>query len=179
MHGDGLDENDENFIRLWCEFLASDIASQDVPDYAFELENLQSVSDQPADSDYDQEEEPQQVVDREEWMFLSDFVHEQNNNTVGVTEAISEEERSSYSYEEIANLATWLNSQKGDFVSEVSQAPENEYENIDKLNHQQKKAFDLVVTHAQTDCSEQLLTLIVGKAGCRKSFLIDRLRYAG
>ena len=62
--------------------------------------------------------------------------------------------------------------------SQVSQAPENEYENIDKLNHQQKKAFDLVVTHAQTDCSEQLLTLIVGKAGCGKSFLIDRLRYA-
>jgi PIF1 helicase. len=85
---------------------------------------------------------------------------------------------SQYSDRELTNMIGWVNSQKGTFVVEGSQAPTNEFENVNSLNLQQKKAFDLVISHSQSDQSKQLLLLVIGKAGCGKSFLIDRVKYA-
>ena len=176
---DDLDANDENYKRVWQEFLTSDLSRDLVPDHAFELERLQEIN-VPEQSDIDDEEGS---VDREEWMYLSELVGFEDES-INLAESVTEDEHHwqenslDYTFEEIADLTTWLYTEKKNFVECQISIPENESENLAKLNKKQRKAFDLVINHMQTGCSEQLLLLMIGKAGCGKSFLINRLRYA-
>ena len=178
---DGLEECDENFILCWAQFLRSENASELVPGYTFELENLENLPDE--------EDEEDDVInpneEREEWMFLSEFL---NTSSLNIDETTNDQfvqadedywakQRTQFTQQEIGNMPSWINSKKNVYVNNYISASPDEREYIEQLNSQQRKAFDLVVNHAHSN-SDQLLLLITGKAGTGKSFLIDRLRYA-
>lgn len=75
-------------------------------------------------------------------------------------------------------MSSWINTQKDLVTTYAISIPVDEADKINKLNENQRKAFELIINHSQSSNACQLLVLIVGKAGSGKSFLIDRLRFA-
>ena len=178
------EESDESFIARWEQFLQTDEASELVPEHAYELENVDFI--QP-ENDCETEENVIEVdEEQKEWMFLSKLHNNEVQNENDSTEFESEKVDPDYfarftenmSVQDIADVPSWIYSQKSLFVNNNISVPVNEGMNIAKFNVQQRKAFNLVINHAESGSTDQLLLSIVGKAGSRKSFLINRLRYA-
>lgn len=180
------EECDETFIGTWGAFLQSEIATDLVPHFAFELENLQSSTIYEKESDASDDENNTNLSnqdEKEEWMFLSELLIN-NPNDSDENDRLEDvqywnQQRSQFTEQEISNMPAWISAQRSIHLNDdVLSVPSDESENIEKLNLQQRKAFDLVIHHSESDTCEQLLLLVIGKAGSGKSFLIDRLRYA-
>lgn len=74
-------------------------------------------------------------------------------------------------------MPSWINNSKISFYFPLFNISESDDVNVQLLNPEQRKAFDIVRCHFVNNESEQLLLLLTGKAGTGKSFLIDRLRF--
>ena len=173
---------DDNFIQEWRRFLQSEYARTSVPDYSFELDNLQIVLCQ---EEEDENEIIPEIVEREEWMLLSELSGGINNeeHIDNIEHSFDQEYwldiSAQYSHEELLDMTNWINTKKSTFIIESNNNDlSDECENISKLNVHQRKVFDIVTRHSQNNQCEQLLMIITGKAGSGKSFLIDRLRNA-
>jgi len=173
--------SDDTFMQEWMTFLQSEFARTCVHDYSFELDNLQSILCQEEDNETDSVIESDVGEDREEWMILSALADFTCNKESGSTEHIFDQDywldqTSQYSFEDLSEMRKWINNKKSSFIIESSDNLSSEKENISKLNVEQRKVFDMIMRHYQSDHSDQLLILVTGKAGSAKSFLIDRIR---
>ncbi|XP_066910626.1 uncharacterized protein [Clytia hemisphaerica] len=179
----GLEETELNFVNCWKEFLSSPVGQESVPNYVQELENtylsdLFDRSSSPSDCSEDDDNEDNM---REDWMILSDFFNNSDDNLCNSSSDSIEywiEQSEQFSDSEKMEMPTWINSQKTIFTPSSFIHSENiELENIRMLNKNQLKAFSLVQNHYAQNSQTQLLMIITGQAGCGKSFLINRLRY--
>ena len=71
----------------------------------------------------------------------------------------------------ILEMPTWINSKKSSFqIPALFNSSINDKDNVNVLNIEQRKAFDLVHSHFHSSETSQLLLLITGKAGYGKVF---------
>ncbi|MEO0686410.1 MAG: hypothetical protein AAFY76_15565, partial [Cyanobacteria bacterium J06649_11] len=171
---------DETFIQEWMTFLQTDYARDCVRDYSFELDNLQNILCQ---EDNDEEAsliESDAGEEREEWMILSALADTTQNEVRDDMNILNQDywfdQTVQYSFEELSDMRNWINSRKSLFIIESNENSSDEFQNINKLNFQQRKVFDMIKNHYQSVHSDQLLILVTGKARSGKSFLIDRIK---
>jgi len=143
-----LEECNENHINCWNEFLQTDIARHCVPNYAQELENaetnLEIVSDSETESQISN-------VDREDWMYVADFLKNSNDQSDSSNNGSSEywlSQRSFFDSNLIAEMPMWINRHK-QTNSLSSQFPVDfieEGNKISSLNQKQTEAFNICST---------------------------------
>ena len=172
-----LEDTDENYISCWHDFVRSD-EGKIIPNYATELENIEASCCYQVEVDSEDECDIN-VEEREEWMYISDMMrnHDDEPNVPFQNDIeFWREQCSEHDQTSVLEMPTWLNLQKNTFQIETGSIS-NDDANVKLLNTEQKTAFELVRSHMKNNDQSQLLLLVVGKAGCGKSFLIDRLRH--
>ncbi|XP_066922146.1 uncharacterized protein [Clytia hemisphaerica] len=182
-----IDATDEGFIMCWATFLRSD-AAVSVPNHLRELETIENAmmsretgtDSQDSDSEDDSEVINDEISNyREEWMFLADHFsnpQQEDNSSGSENRTYWLDQCSQYNSISRLEMPAWINSKKATLRIEGQLNDEDtELQNVLKLNDQQRKAFEMVRCHINSN--SQLLMIIFGKAGCGKSFLIHRLRH--
>ena len=173
---DNLDDTDENYINCWHNFVRSDEGKRLVPNYFQELENIEANCIYEASSDSEQTHSEE----REEWMFLTDFLSNTQDqddcNENDIDLEYWREQCSQFDSIMVSEMPTWINSQKSSYCTPVTHLQDDDA-NIDSLNAEQIRAFSIIRSHYVNSDRSQLLLLVTGKAGSGKSFLIDRIRH--
>ena len=170
-------EDDTEYITQWAMFLQSEEAKFIVPNYLRELEITEQYISNDISSDDESDED---IPNKEEWMYLADFLNSQNTSDVdedsGNNIVYWQTQCESFDMNSRLEMPTWINTKKASFEigkSYNDTATEETY--ISQLNHEQSKVFGIISSHNH-ELSPQLLLIITGKAGCGKSFVIDRIR---
>ena len=169
----GSDEpTDETFISSWHDFLQTEYAQTNVPDWFDKLQNV--IQNQEIDVDEPADAEPS---NREEWMIISDrrvpFEYagessEENHDW--------QRDRLGYTDQQIGEMPTWIKTKKeqsSNCTNENSNAV-----NINTFSEMQRLAYDIVNAHQQDESNDKdpLSLIIIGVAGTGKSYLINALR---
>ena len=169
-------EDELDYIQHWKTFLQTPEAMLSVPNFIQELEITERYIVNESSESSDEENE---TIVREEWMYLADFLTRENNDPQNDSEedlSYWTEKNKVFDARSRLEMPTWINAQKESLTTqEVYNDPVLEQTFITQLNTDQRKAFDLLSNHDFKN-SPQLLLITTGKAGCGKSFIIDRLR---
>ncbi|XP_028405258.1 uncharacterized protein LOC114527764 [Dendronephthya gigantea] len=161
---------DEVLINCWHEFLHTTYGKTNVADWIDKLQNV--IQSQEEDHD---ETPQQQEVTHEEWMILSDLnTPFENSEETQQSTYDWQADRTSYTEQQIHEMATWIKTKKEDY----SVPEQYESVNTDTFSEMQNVAYNIVENHFNDpSCDKQSLCLIInGVAGTGKSCLINGIR---
>ena len=163
---------DNTFISSWHDFLQTEYAQTNVPDWFDKLQIV--IQNQEVEESEPMETEPN---NHEEWMIISDR-HTPFQNAVesSVQSHGWHRDRLRYTDQQIGEMPTWIKTKK----EQSSTSPNEHLQPIDinTFSEMQKLAYDIVNTHQQdgSNDKEPLCLIIIGVAGTGKSYLINALR---
>ena len=173
---EGNDPSDETYCVKWKEFLNSPSGQELVPNWQRHLINANNLEFQYADEDDDNDDENEdENLLREEWMNVADLSIRPENISSNENEQYWGEVRSSYSDEKINEMPVWIEEMKRTYEIE---RPNYSTFDIDRLNTEQRKAYDIVNDHYnnQSQDKAQLLMIRTGIAGSGKSYTITCIK---
>ena len=169
---DSEEPTDETFISSWHDFLQTEYAQTNVPDWFDKLQNV--IQNQEIEAEEPAEAEPN---NREEWMIISDR-HAPFENTVESSARSHDwhHDRLQYTDQQIGEMPTWIKTMKEQ--SSNSHIEAIEPIGVNTFSEMQRLAYDIVNTHQQdvSNDKEPLCLIIIGVAGTGKSYLINALR---
>lgn len=163
---------DETFISAWHNFLQTEYAQTNVPDWFDKLQNV--IQNQEI-----QDEEPTEAetINREEWMIISD----RNTPFQNVGQSSDElydwqRDRLRYTEQQIGEMPSWIKNNREQFSN--VQNENREEVDINTFSEMQRLAYDIVNSNQLNNCNnnEPLCLIIIGVAGTGKSYLINALR---
>ena len=97
----------------------------------------------------------------------------QGNHLVGNIESEIQEVRSTFTNEQIASMASWLNNEKKNHICNSNVTTPID---ISQLNDKQRFGYEIIAYHANSSEKEPLHLLITGQGGSGKKFVINSLR---
>ncbi|XP_020896155.1 uncharacterized protein LOC110235051 [Exaiptasia diaphana] len=163
---------DDTFIRSWHDFLQTEYAQTNVPDWFDKLQN--AIQNQEIEFEEPAESAPN---NREEWMILSDRNIPFENSCVSSGQSHDwQSDRLCYTEQQIGEMSSWIKTKREQvtcFHNEISAEV-----NINTFSRMQGLSYNIVNSH-QLDNSndkEPLCLIIIGVAGTGKSYLINALR---
>ena len=167
------EEPTENtFIISWHDFLQTEYAQINVPDWFDKLQNV--IQNQEVEEDAPAEAKPH---NREEWMIISD-INTPFESAIETSAPSYDWHRSrlGYTEQQIGEMPTWIKTKKEQ--SSACHIAALEPIDINTFSEMQKLAYDIVNAHQQdvSNDMEPLCLIIVGVAGTGKSYLINALR---
>lgn len=162
-------------ISKWQEFLQTQYAKKNVPDW---FDKLQSVMQS-------QQEPEEKVVDtqcgntREEWMIIPDLHSPFTNSLETNLESVYDWncDRVHFSEQQIGEMPMWIKNMR----EREDQVLQDKHQNIDinTFSEMQKLAYNIVHFHLNTctDRTQDSVSLIInGVVGTGKSYLINAIR---
>ena len=162
--------SDETFIDAWRDFLQTPYAERNVPDWLHQLENV--ISNQEEQFHYSPDDTQNT---QEEWMVLAGLNSANDAQSFDSYNCNWHEDRNHYAQRQIDEMPQWIKCRR----DEESLHPTQQQYDIDisNLNVKQRLAYDLVISHFNSNSDKDPLCLIViGVAGTGKSYLINSLR---
>ena len=164
--------SDDILISCWLDFLETEYAQRNVPDWFDKMQNV-------IQNQEEQHDEPAQYETntQEEWMIISDLhTPFQNYSELSAESHNWHQDQLSYTEQQIGEMPTWIKNKK----EQSSNASNENFAavNINTFSEMQRLAYDIVNAHQEDESSdkEPLCLIIIGEAGTGKSYLINALR---
>ena len=169
---DAWNHSDVTYVKEWKNFFETDIGIKLVPNWKRSLDDaFKFVSLDELREDEETVNESQQC---EEWMYIALMVGPpQGNHLVGNIESEIQEMRSTFTNEQIASIASWLNNEKKNHICNSNVTTPID---ISQLNDKQRFVYEIIAYHANSSEKEPLHLLITGQGRSGKKFVINSLR---
>ena len=145
-----------------------------------ELQNLSQIEQFDNSSD-ELNEEDSPEIEKEDWMLVAEFLNAKNQHASEddvVNKFYWEDQSMQFTEQQRQEMPVWVNLQKSNFkTNQETFSEEHELNQLKLLNPKQLEAYNIIKNHSSSIEKTQLLMIVTGKAGCGKSFLINRLRF--
>ena len=183
-----LEDNDDNHIQCYHDFLSSATASNYVPMLAQELEQAESYNGQGNEEEDDDEDNelPIRQEEPEEWMLLCRLNQHYEND---IAQTDPSQNQSQFDWTETARMmphhlvresANGISKKRNEAredPAEIINQHQQETVDVDTLNTNQRLAYNIVANHQQSLTTENpldpLYMIVLGTAGTGKSYLIN------
>ena len=183
-----LEDNDDNHIQCYHDFLSSATASNYVPMLAQELEQANSYNGQGNEEEDDDEDNelPIRQEEPEEWMLLCRLNQHYEND---IAQTDPSQNQSQFEWTETARMmphhlvresANWISKKRNEAredPAEIINQHQQETVDVDTINTHQRLAYNIVANHQQsltTDTPlDPLYMIVLRTAGKGKSYLIN------
>ena len=125
--------------------------------------------------DSDESQVNTEELNRESWMEIAALefqIDNEENSFLDIDTCDTWESTVEYTVEQLLSMSSWLDERKKEDNSEVVR----ESVDPDKLNKEQRRAYNIVTEHFNNGVMDPLFLIIAGAAGCRKSYVLNCLR---
>jgi hypothetical protein len=166
--------NDELYINSWRQFLQTQFAKENIPDWHDKMYCVDNWVEDVSTSDNSVQETP----DQEEWMHLAELIPGRfvnNDDMQNSDDMISDwqTDKRKYTIQEVGEMPSWIRTKQ----AELSQHSHTSQVDVSTFSDMQRFAYNIIKTHSENSSGvNQLLLIIIGIAGTGKSYLIHAIR---